>query len=258
MICSVWTQGNTYPSPWRLALGVAFLLGGAGAQQVAIADEGTEKEALAATQAGSNQQLAAPADSSAPVLPYNVSLESRANPTNSNQQLIAPKVTVFLRMIRATGTRPQPVDNSADELDIDPRLKDLAQELRKFNFAQFQLISAQRKSVEIMHRDSVQFSNGHRVVFRPTYLDDNRVGMWLKWKDDLGAPLLDTRLHFPCGKKVLAGTEMPMPVGRPAPTERVKDHGTPLAVPIIESVPDVGQQPEQSGALILSLDAKPE
>lgn len=137
------------------------------------------------------------------------------------------KVVVSVRVIRATGRVPE-IESVALEqgnsrtsgaargagspkrvkLDIDPRLRDISKQLRKFHFTKFELLSAQRKTVDVMRRDVIQLVDGHRLLLRPTYLEDNRVGMWLKWKDGSGQPLLDTRVHFPCGKTVMAGTEI--------------------------------------------------
>jgi hypothetical protein len=91
---------------------------------------------------------------------------------------------------------------------IDNGLADIADRLRKLDFTHFRLIDTEAQDVEVMRRATIDLANDHQLTVRPTYQEDNRLGLWMKWVDNLGKTVLDTRLHLPCGEPVLAGTEL--------------------------------------------------
>jgi hypothetical protein len=44
-------------------------------------------------------------------------------------------------------------------------------------------------------------------MFRPIYMDQRKVGLWLNWKDRDGSQILNTRVHFNSQDTVLTGTD---------------------------------------------------
>ena len=117
-------------------------------------------------------------------------------------------VRVDVRMIRAA----EPIAD-ADLIRgfappaLDPRLKDLTAQLSRLHYRRYTLVTSQSRDSEVMKRDSVALVNGHTLTLRPMYVQDGRVGMWIKWDDQNGHPVLDTRLHFRCGQTFIAGMD---------------------------------------------------
>lgn len=116
----------------------------------------------------------------------------------------AQAVTVRVRMIAAADPR----ENSYSQpITLDPRLRDLEQKLSKLHFTNFRQLAVTQVDVDVKRRETITLAGGHTLTLRPMYVDDVRVGMWLKWQDEHGAALLDSRMHFDCEEPMLAGTE---------------------------------------------------
>lgn len=92
---------------------------------------------------------------------------------------------------------------SARKFEYDKRLEDLRPELTRLRYASFSLVTAQRKVVRLAHRETIQLGDGETLTVRPHYLDPEKVGMWLRWVEKSGAPVLDTRLHMNPGRSIL-------------------------------------------------------
>ena len=136
-----------------------------------------------------------------------------------------------MRVIRAE--EPESEENTTQRArDIDPRLADITLQLNKLRYRHFTLMTLQQRQVQLMKRELITLPGGHSVNLRPIYLENNRVGMWIRWQDPSGAPVLDTRMHFSCGQTLVAGTES-------------GDFA-------------VDADPKSKSAMILAIDAKPQ
>lgn len=89
---------------------------------------------------------------------------------------------------------------------LDARLGDIQAKLAKLEFNRFTLLGSETRTVSLMSKETLSV-NGQSLTVRPLYIKDDRVGMWLKWRDPEGMDVLDTRMHFDCGESVITGTE---------------------------------------------------
>jgi hypothetical protein len=116
------------------------------------------------------------------------------------------EVSVRIRAIRAS------VPNSIDKdelkpLSIDKKLDDISTKLSGFDFRRFKLISEQVLTVPVKKKTVVNLTEKTVLNIRPTYVEPNKLGLWIKWTDSSGQrTLLDTRMHFDSQENMLAGT----------------------------------------------------
>jgi hypothetical protein len=122
------------------------------------------------------------------------------------------EVRVVVRTIQATGAK----DNvpSSKEPSLDPSLADLKQKLSMLPFSSFKLIGSNEEEISLKRKEVVRLPNGQTIAFRPMYMNKERVGLWLSWRDTDGNDILNTRLHFDADESVLTGTDYPNNEGR--------------------------------------------
>lgn len=93
------------------------------------------------------------------------------------------------------------------DLKLDQRLEDLRPKLQRLNYRSFKLVASAHKSLPMTRRETIGLSNGHTLTVRPIGSDDDTICLWLKWEDQAGNPILDTRVHVPRNESILAGTD---------------------------------------------------
>ena len=109
-------------------------------------------------------------------------------------------VLVQVRVIKGS----QPIESgSLRKFEYDKRLEDLRPELTRLHYGSFSLLAAQKKVVRLAHRETIPLTDGETLTVRPHYMDAAKIGMWLRWVEKSGAPVLDTRLHLDSGKNIL-------------------------------------------------------
>jgi hypothetical protein len=117
-------------------------------------------------------------------------------------------VRVRVRIIQASNVLATASEQLGDQpLQVDSRIGDLTPKLGKLNYANFRLVGFQEKIVPLKKRENIALGGGHLLTLRPLYLEDQRVGMWLRWLDSNGSEILDTRMHFDSNECMLTGTE---------------------------------------------------
>ncbi len=114
----------------------------------------------------------------------------------------ADTVTVSIRAIKAERSEGSSLDR---EVVASSELADIKDKLRRLRYDSLTLIADQKKEVVINEKDSLELAEGHTVYFRPVYKSDQKVCLWLKWRDSTGLNVLDTRLHFDGRETVLTG-----------------------------------------------------
>ena len=122
------------------------------------------------------------------------------------------EVTVVVRTIQATGAKESAP--TAQEPSLDASLTDLKQKLAMLPFSSFKLIGSKEEKISLKQKEVVRLPNGETIAFRPMYMNKERVGLWLSWKDTDGNDILNTRLHFDADESVLTGTDYPNNEGR--------------------------------------------
>jgi len=90
---------------------------------------------------------------------------------------------------------------------LDPNIADLRSKLSRLNFRSYKLISVNDKVIPLTKRGTITFNGGDTLNFRPLYMENDKVGMWLRWEDKQGISLLDTRVHFAPGESFVTGTD---------------------------------------------------
>jgi hypothetical protein len=116
------------------------------------------------------------------------------------------KVKVVVRTIQATGPRA-PSSGQAQTPSLDDSIADLKPQLALLPFSAFHLISSKEEEISLKKKESFRLPNGQTLTFRPMYMEKERVGMWLSWKDTDGSDILNTRIHFDADDSVLTGTD---------------------------------------------------
>jgi hypothetical protein len=125
----------------------------------------------------------------------------RSDPTRSGST-----IRFRVRTVQATGELLSD-QNATDQRVIDPNLSDLTDKFKKLPFKTFRLMGSYEQVVPVKKKETIRLPNGDMLAVRPLYIDDHRIGIWIKWQDRKGASILDTRMHFNCGESMLTGTD---------------------------------------------------
>lgn len=126
------------------------------------------------------------------------------------------KVKLIVRTIHASGVRaPNARETQGDSnITVEAPLADIRPKLEMLPFQSFRLISQKEEEIFVKKKESIQLPNGQTLAFRPMYMDKERIGMWLSWKDTDGSDILNTRIHFDADESVLTGTDYQENEGR--------------------------------------------
>jgi len=121
----------------------------------------------------------------------------------------AHMITLSVRTIQASEPRTAEETHAATDgsIRLEGNISDLEPKLSQLPFSTFQLLSAKDETIALKTRDSLQLPNGHSLTFRPMYMDEKKVGLWLHWRDQNGGEILNTRVHFDASDSVLTGTD---------------------------------------------------
>lgn len=114
-------------------------------------------------------------------------------------------VVVRVRAVKATEEENAETSRSAP--NVDNRLDDIKRKLCKLQFHNFKMISSQETEVPIKRKQTLSLLNGQTLTLRPLYVEGDRVGLWLKWQDNSGMQILDTRMHLDSGESMLTGID---------------------------------------------------
>lgn len=118
------------------------------------------------------------------------------------------KIKLVVRTIHASGPRTTTQESATDQkIAVEAQLDDIKPKLEMLPFTSFRLISQKEEEISVKKKESIQLPNGQTLSFRPMYMDKDRVGMWLSWKDTDGSDILNTRIHFDADESVLTGTD---------------------------------------------------
>ncbi len=118
--------------------------------------------------------------------------------------------TVMVRAISAEGAIPLSENmQSMPErpVELDERVEDLRSKLSRLPFTTFRLVSMDEEEITLMNRKTIHLSNGHSLCMRAVEQNGDSMTVWLKWKDDNGMSILDTRLNFALNESMVAGIE---------------------------------------------------
>ena len=118
-------------------------------------------------------------------------------------------IKLSIRTIQASDPSTGNEVTSAVErtIRVDNDIRDLKSKLSQLPFENFQLVSTKEEAVTLKTRDSLKLANGHLLTFRPIYMEEKKVGLWLNWRDEEGDEILNTRVHFDATDSVLTGTD---------------------------------------------------
>lgn len=130
----------------------------------------------------------------------------------SSSNASAGGVVVNIRTVRAldktdSGEPGDKAQGAQEGIDVDGRLKDLSSKLQKLHFRTFKLIASQREILRFGRKEVVSLSDGNTVMLRPLSMENNKVGLWVRWQDGSGMQVIDTRLHFAPGESIITGVD---------------------------------------------------
>jgi hypothetical protein len=118
-------------------------------------------------------------------------------------------IKVVVRTIKASTPRQVTNNTEAERstIQVEPSLSDLQGKLSLLPFSSFHLIASTEEDLSLKQKESVRLPNGQTLSFRPMYMEQARVGMWLSWRDVDGSDILNTRIHFDADESVITGTD---------------------------------------------------
>jgi len=118
-------------------------------------------------------------------------------------------VVVKVRSLAATDMyKPSYRQSVNRKIVVGHRIRDLKSKLEKFYYQKYRLLGKRKEVVPISSRRTLNLVDGHTLTVRPMYIEEKRVGMWLRWNDNKGVNVLDTRMHFDSGEPMLTGTDL--------------------------------------------------
>lgn len=97
-------------------------------------------------------------------------------------------------------------DTNEGIISVDKQLEDIKGKLLQLPFSHYQLLSAKEEIIALKKKNKFKLPNGQTLIFRPMYLEGEKVGLWLNWRDEVGKEILNTRLHFDSVDSVVTGT----------------------------------------------------
>lgn len=130
-------------------------------------------------------------------------------PVSADEYSDGAKIKLIVRTIQASGSRSSDTQQNPDstQITLEESLSDLKPKLTLLPFSSFRLISKKEQEISVKKKESLQLPNGQTLSFRPMYMENERVCVWLSWKDADGADILNTRIHFDADESVLTGTD---------------------------------------------------
>jgi hypothetical protein len=125
------------------------------------------------------------------------------------QVLFAQSITVRVRSIKAAFHMKAENSSAGKALShhIDKALDDLSGQLATLPYQRFRLLDTAEIALHPKQRETVPLPGNNQITLRPLYMQERKVGLWLKWVDGSGKEVLDTRLHFDSERSMLAGTD---------------------------------------------------
>lgn len=116
-------------------------------------------------------------------------------------------VNIFVRAIQASEPIKGEPEAASEAPSVAPELADISAKLGQLPFSSFTLLSTKNESHVIKKRETMKLPNGQSLTFRPMYMDNKRVGLWLNWREADGSEILNTRVHFDADDTVVTGTD---------------------------------------------------
>jgi hypothetical protein len=144
-----------------------------------------------------------------PALACAVLLLTNPSSAQAEDSCEGTKVKLVVRTIHASGARGSEAQEAPSDtkISVENSLTDLKPKLVMLPFTSFRLISQKEEEISVKKKESIQLPNGQTLALRPMYMEKERVGMWLSWKDTDGSNILNTRIHFDADESVLTGTD---------------------------------------------------
>ena len=90
---------------------------------------------------------------------------------------------------------------------VDAALSDIRVQLEQLDFSEFRFLGSHAEVIPLKRKALIRLDQGHFLTVRPLYIEPRRVGLWLKWVDQRGMELLDTRLHLTPEESMITGTD---------------------------------------------------
>ena len=93
------------------------------------------------------------------------------------------------------------------KLTVDPQLQGLKKKLKDIPYKDFNLACSKSVVIPMKEKQHLTLDDGDKLSLELLYVDEERVGLWIDWRDPKGMQLLDTRMHFGCHETMLAGAD---------------------------------------------------
>lgn len=128
------------------------------------------------------------------------------HPASLVMQSVQPKKdpTVFQINVKAIGASES---SQSGELEVDEKVADLTDKLKRLPFTSFRLLSDSSETVSLLSRETMKLSNGQTLCVRPVDSSGDQITLWLKWKARDGMSILDTRVNFALNEAMVVGIE---------------------------------------------------
>lgn len=90
---------------------------------------------------------------------------------------------------------------------VDSKIHKLTKKLKDVPYQNFSLACSKSVVIPIKEKQDLTLDDGDKLSLELLYVDEERVGLWIDWRDPQGMQLLDTRMHFGCHETMLAGAD---------------------------------------------------
>lgn len=122
------------------------------------------------------------------------------------QEFVAEKVGAPLKIAFTVRVVSAVVGDRGNFL-FDAGIKDVAAQLKRLPFSEFRLTSENHQEIALRQKLFIPLNRGQVLAVRPLQYENERITIWLKWCDNDGSEILDTKMRLEPGRSMLAGTE---------------------------------------------------
>ncbi len=121
----------------------------------------------------------------------------------------APRVSkdVQLEIVVVRASIPFEGENRVGERNFPPSLSSIRGLLTAVPYRSFQMIENRALQISLKQKKRLAIGDSQLLLIRPLYIRDDRLCLWLKWKDQRGMSVLDSRMHIELGQSMVAGVE---------------------------------------------------
>lgn len=107
-------------------------------------------------------------------------------------------------------------------INVQKVIEDLRGKLSTLPYHNYRLLNTYERNIELHSKSELDLGGGQKLYLKPLSKKGEKVCLWLSWKDEQGAEIIDTRMHLSAGQSMITGTE------------KLPDSGVILALDVVQ------------------------